>query len=109
MSKRSKSQPMPGVFEDADLDEMFSQLEIGGPQLAAPVLQAAPEPSASRAHDTHLVIIAALCKKLKIDPAQAGASTSIDKLVQALGVSVDHQAIRAILANIPGALDRRAQ
>lgn len=70
-------------------------------------------PSASASADTNkrrtlLTVIAALCKKADID-LQRGAATKIASAVSALGATVGEDAIRAILKDIPEAVDSRSR
>lgn len=69
-----------------------------------------PKPPQAKAGDTkklntHLIIIGALCKKLKIEPKERGASAEIRALIQELGANRDEGTIRGVLKNTQEAID----
>jgi hypothetical protein len=60
-----------------------------------------------RARVTLLVIIAALCKELKIDPKERGVAIRIVKMAEKLGASVGDDTVRRVLDQLDDAVARR--
>lgn len=60
-----------------------------------------------RERDTLLTIIAAFCKYDSLDPKERGLAAKIAQMTQDLGASVSDDTIRAVLAQIPEALESR--
>jgi hypothetical protein len=60
-----------------------------------------------RERDTLLTIIAAFCKFESIDPKERGLAAKIAQWTQDLGAPVTDDTIRAVLAQIPDAVDSR--
>lgn len=65
------------------------------------------KPLDTRAENTLLVIIKALCEHSGIKTNERGAATDIAKLTQKIGASVDADTVRRWLKKIPQALERR--
>lgn len=57
--------------------------------------------------NTLLVIIAALCKKATIEPAQSTATAEVVRLVDGIGVTLSDDTIRKVLKKIPDVLASR--
>jgi len=65
------------------------------------------KPLGTKERRTLLTIIAALCKKAKIDPNQRGAAQTIMALTEELGAKVSDDTIKNYLDQIPDALESR--
>lgn len=59
--------------------------------------------------DSLLIIIAALCKRLKIDPSARGAAAQIADATEDLGAAVSDDAILKFLRDIPDAVESRSK
>ncbi|MNZ12508.1 hypothetical protein D3C78_293860 [compost metagenome] len=69
-----------------------------------------PESPASPKHRrTLLTLIGALCEAVKIDVGKRGAAQRIMEMTEQLGVPVDDETIRKVLAAIPDALEGRSK
>ncbi len=64
---------------------------------------------ATRQRRTLLTVIAALCRKARIDPMGRGAAVTIAAATAELGVPVSDDSIRAILQDIPDAIESRTR
>jgi len=60
-----------------------------------------------RERDTLLTIIAAFCKYESLDPKERGLAAKIAQMTQDLGAPVTDDTIRAVLAQIPDAVESR--
>jgi hypothetical protein len=65
------------------------------------------KPLDTRAENTLLVIIKALCERLAIKTNERGAATQIAKFTQEIGAPVNDDTVRRWLKEIPQALERR--
>lgn len=65
------------------------------------------KPLSTRERRTLLTIIAALCKKAKIDPKRRGAAQDIMALTEELGAKVSDDTIKGYLDEIPDAVESR--
>lgn len=79
------------------------------PHQARPHKNAGNKPLEQRERSTLLVIIAALCQPLKIDPRDRGATIRIVELTETLGASVTDDTVRRALGQIDEALESRRQ
>lgn len=66
--------------------------------------------AATKTQNTHLLIIGALCNKLKIDYSDSarGAATTIQGLLDEIGIQRDDGTIRAVLGKVREAVDANA-
>lgn len=62
----------------------------------------------TRQRRTLLTVIAALCQKARIDPAGRGAAMAIASMTEDLGAPVSDDSIRAMLRDIPDAIENRS-
>lgn len=65
------------------------------------------KPLGKRERDTLLTIIAAFCKYESLDPKERGLAAKIAQMTQDLGAPVTDDTIRAVLAQIPDAVESR--
>jgi hypothetical protein len=65
------------------------------------------KPVGTKERRTLLTLVAALCKELRIDPKQRGASQRIMALTEQIGAKVDDGTIKNYLDQIPDALESR--
>ena len=65
------------------------------------------KPLGKRERDTLLTIIAAFCKYESLDPKERGLAAKIAQMTQDLGAPVTDDTIRAVLAQIPAAVESR--
>lgn len=67
------------------------------------------KPLVSKERNTLLIIIAALCKELKIDYTQRGITTAIQHLTEKIGASISDDTIRGVIKQIETAVDARSK
>lgn len=72
-------------------------------------LAALEKPLTTNERNTLLIIIAGLCKQLKIDPQEPGAAHKIAGMIQVIGAEVSEETILDKLKKIPDALERRGK
>lgn len=74
-----------------------------------PVAEGPAEMLGTRSRRTLLVLVAALCRELKLDPAERGTAKTLQMLTEKLGAPVSDDAIKRYLDEIAGAIRSRAQ
>lgn len=90
------------IAENQRLREQLANLKANQPgKVDRPLLM--------RQRRTLLTIIAALCRRVSLDPKARGTAQRLMEMTDAIGAHVDDGTIAKLLAEIPDALDARAK
>lgn len=107
----------PSLFDFGWFDDDIPTLEMiardieaesnkqGEPERKTPQRRGAE----TKSRDTLLTIIAALSEQAGIDPSGRGAAARIAEAVERIGATIGDDTVRAVLKEIPNAVDRRSK
>jgi hypothetical protein len=97
------------LFDRSQLDELYassSELDINGSADEIDV-RGSDKVLKNKEKNTLLVLIAALCRELGIDPNKRGVTSSIQLMTEQLGAPISDDTIRSILKQIDSAVESR--
>lgn len=87
--------------------EKFVQQNTEANSLPPPTPQA--KAGDTKKQNTFLIIIGALCRKLKLDLKNRGEASDIKKMVEEIGCTLDAETIRNVLKNVESVVEIKAK